>query len=131
MCELNLAAGPEAALPGKRAVISDIEATEEEDPVPVVPVITVVQPKSPQKAKRKLGARITHNDVLREQYKALIAKQETLKLKKRKLQLEVFLLERRMQRAADNTQRNATFATINLSPIQWSFDSPFSSPKQK
>ena len=118
-----MAAGPEAALPGETAVI--FEATEDEDPVPQSPQ------KSPQKAKRKLGATITHNDVLREQYKALIAKQENLKLKKRKLQLEVFLLEQRVQRAADNTQRNATFATINLSPIQWSFDSPFSSPKQK
>ena len=65
MCELNLAAGPEAALPGETAVMSDIEATEEENPVPLVPVITVVQPKSPQKAKRKLSATITHNDVLR------------------------------------------------------------------
>ena len=99
-----MAAGPEAALPGETAVMSDIEATEEENPVPLVPVITVVQPKSPQKAKRKLSATITHIDVLREQYKALIAKQENLKLKKRKLQLEVFLLKQRMQSAADNTQ---------------------------
>ena len=44
-----------------------------------------------KKNKRK----ITQDDILEEQYKALIAKQENLKLKKRKLELEVLLLEQK------------------------------------
>ena len=46
--------------------------------------------------KKKFKRKITHEDVLEQQYKALIAKQENLQLKKRKLELEVFLLEQKL-----------------------------------
>ena len=45
---------------------------------------------------KKVKRKITHEDVLEQQYKALIAKQENLQLKKRKLELEVFLLEQKL-----------------------------------
>ena len=58
--------------------------------------------------KKKSKRKTTQDDVLEAQYKALILKQENLKLKKRKLELEVFLLE----------QRSCSIPTvsINLSP---------------
>ena len=43
--------------------------------------------------KRKGKKRITHDDVLEQQFNALVAKQENLALKKRKLELELYLLE--------------------------------------
>lgn len=46
--------------------------------------------------KKQVKRKITHEDVLEQQYKALIAKQENLQLKKRKLELEVFLLEQKV-----------------------------------
>ena len=49
-----------------------------------------------QEEKRKVKKRITHNDVLELQFKALVAKQENLTLKKRKLELEVYLLEQKI-----------------------------------
>jgi len=49
-----------------------------------------------QKIKEKKNkGNITQDDILEEQYKALIAKQENLKLTKRKLELEVLLLEQK------------------------------------
>ena len=36
---------------------------------------------------------ITYDDVLEQQFNALVAKQENLALKKRKLELELYLLE--------------------------------------
>lgn len=51
--------------------------------------------KEDTQKKKKMKRKITHEDVLKEQYRALIAKQENLKLKNRKLELEVFLLEQR------------------------------------
>ena len=45
-----------------------------------------------KKNKRK----ITQEEILEKQYKALIAKQENLKLEKRKLELEVSLLEQKV-----------------------------------
>ena len=45
-----------------------------------------------KKNKRK----ITQEEILEEQYKGLIAKQENLKLKKRKLELEVSLWEQKV-----------------------------------
>lgn len=52
--------------------------------------------KEDTQKKKKMKRKITHEDVLQEQYRALIAKQENLKIKKRKLELEVFLLEQRV-----------------------------------
>ena len=49
-----------------------------------------------EKKKRKVKKRITHDDVLEQQYNALLVKQENLNLKKRKLELEVYLLEQKM-----------------------------------
>ena len=40
--------------------------------------------------------KITNYDVLEQQFKALLAKQENLALKKRKLNLEVYLLEQKV-----------------------------------
>lgn len=45
---------------------------------------------------KKVKRKITHEDVLEQQYKALIAKQENLQLRKRKLELEMFLLEQKL-----------------------------------
>ena len=57
---------------------------------------------------KKSRRKTTQHDTLEAQYKALVLKQENLKLKKRKLELEVFLLE----------QRSCSIPTvsINLSP---------------
>ena len=49
-----------------------------------------------EKKKRKLKKRTSHDDVLEQQFKALVAKQENLTLKKRKLELEVYLLEQKV-----------------------------------
>lgn len=51
------------------------------------------------KKKRRKGnwkKRTSHDDVLEQQFKALVAKQENLTLKKRKLELEVYLLEQKV-----------------------------------
>ena len=45
--------------------------------------------------EKKSERKITQEEILEEQYKALIAKRENLKLKKRKLELEVSLLEQK------------------------------------
>ena len=62
--------------------------------------------------------RITQGDVLREQYKALHIKQDNL-LKKRKLELEIFLLEGRVKGGfiSHPQCQQQTLTTINLSPI--------------
>ena len=46
-----------------------------------------------EKKKRKGKKRITSDDVLEQKFTALVAKQENLALKKRKLELELRLLE--------------------------------------
>ncbi|KAK2547901.1 t-SNARE domain-containing protein 1 [Acropora cervicornis] len=46
-----------------------------------------------EKKKRKGKKQITYDDVLEQQFNALVAKQENLALKKRKLELELYLLE--------------------------------------
>lgn len=46
-----------------------------------------------EKRKRKGKKQITYDDVLEQQFNALVAKQENLALKKRKLELELYLLE--------------------------------------
>ena len=62
--------------------------------------------------------KVTQDQVLAEQYKALLLKQENLKLEKRKLELEVALLE-------NKAKGEYAFTTINLSPIV--ANRPFSS----
>ena len=54
--------------------------------------------------------KVAQDQVLAEQYKALLLKQENLKLEKRKLELEVALLANKMN-------GEYTVTTINLSPI--------------
>ena len=70
----------------------------------------VAQTAETDEKKRKRSKRkISHDYVLQAKYKASILKQENLTLKKRKLELEVFLLE---QRAC----LIPTQVSINLSP---------------
>lgn len=69
------------------------EAVEEGPKPQEVKVVNVQKAENKnQKNKRK----ITQEEIPGEQYKALIAKQENLKLKKRKLELEVSLLEQKV-----------------------------------
>ena len=49
-----------------------------------------------EKKQRKGKKRITHDDVLEQQFKALVSKQENMALKKRKLELEIYLLEQKV-----------------------------------
>lgn len=58
-----------------------------------VKVVNVQKAKNPSKKHKR---KITQEEILEAQYKALIAKQENLKLKKRKLELEVSLLEQKV-----------------------------------
>lgn len=73
--------------------------------------IVVQESEEKRGSKRK---KITHDLVVEQQYNTLLLKQENLKLKKRKLELEVFLLEERIKRESVVGQ---TLTTINLSPI--------------
>ena len=67
--------------------------------------------KKPKDLNRKTH-KITQDQVLQEEYKALLLKQENLKLEKRKLELEVTLLEGKIKGVS-----NGILTTINLSPI--------------
>ena len=49
-----------------------------------------------EKKQRKVKKRITQDDILEQQFKALVTKQENLTLKKRKLELQVYLLEQKV-----------------------------------
>ena len=49
--------------------------------------------------KRKGKKQITYDDVLEQQFNALVAKQENLALKKRKLELELYLFEQEVLHA--------------------------------
>ena len=60
-------------------------------------MVNIVSPKvaTPKKNKKRKNLNeetVSQGDVLREQFNALKLKQENLVLKKRKLQLEIFLL---------------------------------------
>ena len=68
------------------------EAVQEERKPQEVKVVHVQKAENQSKKNKK---KITQDDILEEQYKALIAKQEDLKLKKRKLELQVLLLEQK------------------------------------
>ena len=52
--------------------------------------VKVVNVQKAENQSKKNRRKITQEDILEVHYKALIAKQENLKLKKRKLELEVF-----------------------------------------
>ena len=135
-CYVHLTVGPEAVIPSESAAgpsmyddhstSNDVEKSGHSTPSPVslseAPVFIDKPPMSPASTriglKRKIKQirkkkMVTHEDVLEEQYKTLIAKQENIALKKRKLQLQVYLLEQRVREHSPNP----LFTTINLSPI--------------
>lgn len=90
--------GPEANLPTETAKVNDnlfeqLQEAVQEEPKPQEVKVVHVQKAENQSKKNK--RKITQADILEEQYKALIAKQENLKLKKRKLELELVLLEQK------------------------------------
>ena len=72
--------------------------------------VKVVNVQKAENQSKKNKRKITQEDILEEQYKALIAKQENLKLKKRKLELEVSLLEQKVSSVPGYQ------VSINLSP---------------
>lgn len=55
-----------------------------------------------EKKQRKGKKRVTHDDVLEQQFNALVSKRENMALKKRKLELEIYLLEQKVLQG-DNT----------------------------
>ena len=61
--------------------------------------------------------KITHDMVLEEQYKALLLKQSNLKLNKKKLELEIALLEQKCAKIKETEACGNLMTTINLSPI--------------
>ena len=97
--------GPEANLPTETAeqgpttveannnLFEQLQEAVQEEPKPQEVKVVHVQKAENQSKKNK--RKITQADILEEQYKALIAKQENLKLKKRKLELELLLLEQK------------------------------------
>ena len=104
-------------------VITVSEASEQPQSATAVPApevelekscIVVQQPEGKLKPKRK---KITHDHVLEQQFNTLLLKQHNLKLKKRKLELEVLLLEERVKRETVVRQPMQPLTTINLSPI--------------
>ena len=71
--------------------------------------------KKPKEVSDRPKKKITHDNVLEEQYKALMLKQTNLKLKKRKIELEIALLEKKAAKETETFGNSLT--TINLSPI--------------
>ena len=61
--------------------------------------------------------KITHDMVLEEQYKALLLKQSNLKLNKKKLELEIALLEQKCANIEETETCGNLMTTINLSPL--------------
>ena len=98
--------GPEANLPTEAAeqvpttvevnnsVFEQLQEALQDGPKPQDIKLVNFQKAENQSEKNK--RKITQEDILEEQYKALIAKQENLKLKKRKLELQVSLLEQKL-----------------------------------
>ena len=76
--------------------------------------IVVQESEGKCKQKRK---KIRHDRVLEQQFNTLILKQDNLKLKKKKLELEVLLLEERIKRGTAVGQTMQPLTTINVSPI--------------
>ena len=79
-------------------------------PGPTPQEVKVVNVQKAENQSKKNKRKITQEDILEEQYKALIAKQENLRLKKRKLELEVSLLEQKVSSVPGYQ------VSINLSP---------------
>ena len=112
--------GPEANLPTEAAeqvpttvevnnsLFEQLQEAVQEGPKPQEVKVVNVQKAENQSKKNK--RKITQEDILEEQYKAQIAKQENLKLKKRKLELEVSLLEQKVYSVPGYQ------VSINLSP---------------
>ena len=75
------------------------------------PKANLKKTKEVRPPKRK----ITQDQVLEEQYKALLLKQNNLKLQTKKLELEIALLELQVKREKESCLPLATVA--NLSPI--------------
>ena len=61
--------------------------------------------------------KITHNTVLKEQYKALLSKQHNLKFNKNKLELEIALLEQKCANIKETQTCGNLITTVNLSAI--------------
>ena len=78
------------------------------------PCIVVQESEGKCKPKRK---EIPHDLVLEQQFNTLLLKQDNLKLKKKKLELEVLLLEERIEREIVVRQTIQPQTTINVSPI--------------
>ena len=70
-------------------------------------VPTVVVDDKPSISKKR-KQKITQEDVIGEQYKALMLKSENLALKKRKLELEVFVLEKKVLSECSNVPNDET-----------------------
>ena len=110
-----------AAENADEATANEVESThlsapvdaDELEEVTEVAVANAIVPsnKKPKDLNRKTR-KITQDQVLEEQYKALVLKQENLKLEKRKLELEVTLLEGKIK-----GDSSGILTTINLSPI--------------
>ena len=72
--------------------------------------VKVVNVQKAENQRKKNKRKITQEDILQRQYKALIAKKEKLKLKKRKLELKVSLLEQKVSSVPGYQ------VSLNLSP---------------
>ena len=70
--------------------------------------------KTKEVRERSPKKKITQHHVLEEQYKALLLKQNNLKLESKKLELEIALLELKVKRETENDN---TVTTINFSPV--------------
>ncbi|KAL9977580.1 hypothetical protein ACROYT_G014999 [Oculina patagonica] len=81
--------------------VVEVECRQEE--------VIIAASKSAKDVSSKKNRKVTQHQVLQEQYKALILKKENLKLERRKLELEVLLLEKKANKDI--------ITTINLGPI--------------
>lgn len=98
--------GPETNLPTEAAEQqvpttvevsnSSFELQEAVQDGPKPQEVKVVNVQKAENQSKKNKRKITQEDILEEQYKAVIVKQENLKLKKRKLELEVSLLKQKV-----------------------------------
>lgn len=84
--------------PVEVAAISDIESTSfDTDELVKVECCDGEKVLAPSKNAKDVGSvnKKTQDQVLQKQYKALLLKQQSLKLERRKLELEVLLLEKK------------------------------------
>lgn len=94
-----------------QSVPVDVDENCEEAEEEAAEVDVPVSKKEPVRLKRK-SLKITQEQVLEEQYKTLLLKQENMKLKRRKLELEIAVMEQK-----EKGDASGFLATINLSPI--------------